>query len=205
MKIAARELNLLGITLAVVLLALTYLVLDPKFQEWAQFGVQREELEARKEAAQRLLDSRDGVEARMAEFRKGLPVFPMGKKVESELMPALEQMVKQQGLTLTRRGSPDAERQAGDLYETSTTCEWEGDLTALVNFLYAQQAQGAVSDLRQLSVQPTGGQNTPAGRLKGSFTMDYAYRREAGATESKPEAASPEPVAEAEQPEWTTP
>jgi hypothetical protein len=197
MKIAARELNLLGITAAVVLLALTYLALEPKFQEWTEFRAQREDLLARQATAQQLLDSRETVEARLAEFRQGLPVFPAGKKAEAEVLLALEKSL--QGLQLTR-SEADAERQAGDLYETALTCYWEGDLSALVNFLYAQQSQGAVSDVRQLSVQPAGGQGTPVGRLKGTFTMDYAYRREVGATESKPETASPAPAATAEQP-----
>jgi len=197
MKIAPRELNLLGATLAVVLLGLTYLALEPKVQEWAEFRDQREEWLARRDSAQKLLDSRGAVEARLAEFRQGLPVFAAGKKAEAELMRSLEQMVSQQGLTLTRR-EPSAEREAGDLYETSITCYWEGDLPALVNFLYAQQSQGVVSDVRQLSVQPAGGKDVPAGRLKGTFTMDYAYRREAGATESKSEPAGPVPAAVAE-------
>lgn len=199
MKIAARELNLLGITLAVVLLALTYLALEPKFQEWADFRAQREDLLARQEAAQLLLDSRPTVEARLAEFRQGLPVFSAGKKAEAELLQSLEKMVGQHNLTLTRR-EPDAERQAGDLYETAITCYWEGDLAALVHFLYAQQSQGAVSDVRQLSVQPAGGKDAPADSLKGTFTIDYAYRREAGATENKPEPAAAAPAAEAGQP-----
>ena len=199
MKIAARELNLLGITLAVVLLALTYLALEPKFQEWADFRAQREDLLARQEAAQLLLDSRPTVEARLAEFRQGLPVFSAGKKAEAELLQSLEKMVGQHNLTLTRR-EPDAERQAGDLYETAITCYWEGDLAALVNFLYAQQSQGAVSDVRQLSVQPAGGKDAPADSLKGTFTIDYAYRREAGATENKPEPAAAVPAAETGQP-----
>ena len=195
MKIAAREMNLLFATLAVVLLALTYLALEPKLQEWADFGAQREDLEARRAKAQQLLDGREAVESKLAEFRQGLPVFAAGKKAEADLLLALEKMVAQQGLTLTRR-NPDAERSAGDLYETSITCDWEGDLAGLVNFLHAQQSQGAVSDVRQLSVQPAGGQNVPEGRLKGSFAMDYAYRREAGATESKPEAAGSAPAAQ---------
>ena len=199
MKIAARELNLLGLTLAVVVLALTYLALEPKIQEWSGFRAQREELAARREAAQQLLDSRGTVEARLAEFRQGLPVFAANKKAEAELLLGLEQMVQQQGLTLTRREA-DAERQAGDLFETSITCYWEGDLEALVNFLHAQQSRGAVSDVRQLSVQPAGGPNVPAGRLKGTFTMDYAYRREAAAAEPQPDAAGPAPAAEAAQP-----
>ena len=199
MKIAARELNLLGLTLAVVLLALSYLALEPLFQEWADFRAQREDLLARQAAAQQLLDSRPDVEARLEEFRQGLPTFPAGKKVEAELLQALEKMVGQHDLALTRREA-DAERQAGDLYETAITCYWEGDLPALVHFLHAQQSQGAVSDVRQLSVQPAGGKDVPAGRLKGTFTFDYAYRREAGATEPKPEPAAAPPAAETGQP-----
>ena len=195
MKIAARELNLLAATLAVVVLALTYLAVEPKLQEWAEFRDQHEELAARQETAQQLLDSRETVAARLAEFREGLPVYPAGKKIEADLLLALERMAAQHGLTLTRREA-DAEREAGDLYETSITCSWEGDLTGLVNFLYAQQSQGAVSDVRQLSVQPAGGKGVPEDRLKGTFTMDYAYRREAGGPESKPEAAGLEPAAQ---------
>lgn len=199
MKIAARELNLLGLTIAVVVLALTYLALEPRIQEWTDFRTQREDLLARQAAAQQMLDSQGAVESRLTEFRQGLPVFPAGKRVESDLLLGLEKMAGQQGLTLTKRDAA-AEVQAGDLYETSITCDWEGELPALVHFLYAQQSQGAVSDVRELSVQPAGGQGAPAGRLKGSFTMEYAYRREAGATVSKPESAGPAPAAETAQP-----
>ena len=199
MKIAARELNLLGATLAILLLALTYLALEPKFREWSDFRQQREDLLARQATAQQLLDSRESVEARLAEFRTGLPVFAAGKRAESELMPQLEKLAGEQGLVLTRRNAAP-EREAGDLFEISITCDWEGDLPSLVNFLYAQQGQGAISDVRQLSVQPAGGKDVPVDRLKGAFNMDYAFRREAGATESKPEAASEPPAEETAQP-----
>jgi uncharacterized protein YlxW (UPF0749 family) len=198
-KIAAREWNLLALTLGVVLLALTYLALEPKIKEWTEFQERREDLQARLEMAQQLLDSREAVETRLQEFRQGLTVFAAGKKAESELLLGLEKLTSQHGLVLTRREA-DAERQAGDLYETSITCYWEGDLPALVNFLYAQQAQGAVSDVRQLSVQPATGQGAAPGRLRGTFTMDHAYRRETCATETKPEPpAGPAPAA-GEQP-----
>ena len=199
MKIAARELNLLGLTLAVVVLALTYLALDPKLKEWTEFRDQRADLVARRDLAQRWLDSRPEVEARLAEFRRGLPVFAAGKKAEAELLQTLEKTASQHNLSLTRREA-DAERQAGDLYETAVTCYWEGDLPALVNFLYAQQSQGAVSDVRQLSVQPVAGRDVPVGHLKGTFTIDFAYRREAGVPETKPEPAPAAPPAETDQP-----
>jgi len=199
MKIAAREMNLLSITIAVLLLAMTYLVLEPKFQEWGAFRSEREELQIRLEGANQMLDSQPMVESRLAEFRKGLPVFDVDNSVEPELMEALDALASQQGLILDNRKG-GAEREEGDLYETSITCAWQGDLTSLVNFLYAQQSQGAVSDVRQLSVQPAGGRNMPADRLKGTFIMDYAYRRESGAIESPPEPVSPAPVTEAAQP-----
>ncbi len=192
MKLAARELNLLGLTLAAVVLGLTYLWLEPKLAEWTEFRTAREDLAARREAAERLLASREEVEARLAEFRGGLPVYAAGKKAEAELLLGLEQMAGQHRLTLTRRNA-GAERQAGDLFETAITCDWEGDLPALVNFLYAQQSQGAVSDVRQLAVQPVGGRDVPVGHLKGNFTMDYAYRRDAGGAESKADAAPAAP------------
>ena len=69
-----------------------------------------------------------------------------------------------------------------------------------MNFLYAQQSQGAVSDVRQLSVQPVAGRDVPAGFLKGTFTIDFAYRREAGGPEPKPEPAPAAPPAETDQP-----
>lgn len=69
-----------------------------------------------------------------------------------------------------------------------------------MTFLYGQQVQGAVSDVRQLSVQPDAGRGAPAGHLKGTFTIDFAYRREAGAPETKPEPAPAAPPAETDQP-----
>ena len=199
MKIAPREMNLLFATLAVVLLAGTYLALEPHIKEWSEFQGIREDLEGRRNAAQRLLDSRGTVVSRLDEFREGLPVYPGGKKVEAELLLALERMAGEQGLVLTRREA-DAEREAGDLYETAITCYWEGDLPALVHFLHAQQSQGAISDVRQLSVQPSSGRGEPPGRLKGTFTMDFAYRRGPGATETKPAIAEAAPAAEEAQP-----
>jgi hypothetical protein len=197
MKIAARELNLLFATLAVVLLAGTYLVLEPHIDEWAQFDSLREDLLQRRDSAQQMLDSREAVEARLAEFREGLPTYPASKKVEAELLLGLERMAAQHGLVLTRREA-DVEREAGDLYETAITCHWEGDLPALVHFLHAQQSQGAVSDVRQLSISPAAGRGQPPGRLRGTFTMDFAYRRESGSTEPPPADAEPAPSPEAQ-------
>lgn len=188
MKMAPRERNLLFATLAVGLLAATWAFLAPQRLEWKDYQDRREDLEDRLAKAERMLGQKGDVEARLAEFRKGVPVFAEGKRAESELLPEVDRMASRHGLALVRRSASDKEREAGDLYETTLTCEWEGTLEALVHFLYDQQSQGVVSDIRQLRIQPQSG--AKLGTLKGGFEMDCAYRRgEAAAAE--PAAAKP--------------
>ena len=66
MKIAAREMNLLGLTLGVLLLALTYLGLEPKIREWSEFRAARDELQVRRDEA------RDMVQEAWVEILRGL-------------------------------------------------------------------------------------------------------------------------------------
>ena len=187
MKMAPRERNLLFATLAVALLAGTWAFLAPQRAEWKDFQDRRGDLEDRLAKAERMLGQQADVESRLAEFRKGVPVFAEGKRAESELLPEVDRMASRHGLALVRRSASDKEREAGDLYETTLSCEWEGTLEALVHFLYDQQLQGVVSDIRQLRIQPQSG--AKLGTLKGGFEMDCAYRREAagGAAEEAAE------------------
>ena len=177
MNLAPRELKLLGATILVVLVAGTWLFLAPAIDEWNAHEKKIADLETRRSVAERLLRNKPHLEEEMAEFLAGLPVYPMGKKAESTLLPALEALG---GDLLTKR-EVGAERPARDLYETSITCHWQGSLDRLVHFLYDQQSQGAASDMRMLSVQTGSGSggNKAKGQLNGRFTLDYAYRREA--------------------------
>ena len=186
---APRERNLLFATLAVALLAGTWAFLAPQRAEWKDYRDRRDDLDERLAKAERMLGQQADVETRLAEFRKGVPVFAEGKRAEAELLPEVDRMASRHGLALVRRSASDKEREAGDLYETTLTCEWEGTLDALVHFLYDQQSQGVVSDIRQLRIQPQTG--AKLGTLKGGFEMDCAYRREAagGGAEAGGEAA----------------
>lgn len=198
MKIAARELNLLALTLAVILVAVTYLALEPLLQEWQGFREQHEELQDRMTRAQHVLATRENVAERLEKIRQGLPAFPATKKVEADLLLSLEKMAAQHGVVLTRR-TAEAERPAevGDLFETAITCDWEGTLGALVQFLFAQQTESMVSDVRHLSVQPAGGPKAQPDQLKGAFTIHYAYRRETAPAEITIETPVAESSAEA--------
>lgn len=178
MKMAPRERNLLFATLSVALLAGTWAFLAPQRAEWKDYQDRRDDLDDRLAKAERMLAQQPDVEARLAEFRAGVPVFAEGKRAEAELLPEVDRMASRHGLALVRRSASDKEREAGDLYETTLSCEWEGTLDALVHFLYEQQSQGVVSDIRQLRIQPQTG--AKLGTLKGGFEMDCAYRRDTG-------------------------
>jgi Tfp pilus assembly protein PilO len=147
--------------------------------EWQQLNEDISDISDRMQVTQHALSQRDTWEARLADFRQSLPRHAADKEVTAELLKNLEQTAREHGLILLRR-EPDQEKSLGDLYEVAIHCTWEGQLDALVHFLYAIQVQGAILDIRQLTVTPT--DNSP-NQLKGSFTVDHAYSREQGGSE----------------------
>lgn len=184
MKLAASELKLLCITLAVVVLGVTYLFGKPKIEEWKTFHMQRTELEDRLTQAEALLQSRPDMETRLAAFRDGLPVFPPSMQSPgAELMANLERMTRTHGIVLLTRQTGE-EHEIGDLFEVAISGRWEGTLESLVRFLHAQQSLGPVSDVKDLTISPAANRNTASDKLSGSFIIDYAYRRSDAANPS---------------------
>jgi Tfp pilus assembly protein PilO len=169
-----RELVLGWITLVAVILGVTYWVGIPKYRAWKESVAEMETLETRMQHARHLLKRRGQIDKELDAFKEDMPRYPADKQVTAEMLSNLERTARQHGLILLRR-DPDKERKLDDLYEVSIRCSWEGNLEALVRFLYAIQSQGAMMDIRQLTVLPV--QKQP-GRLKGGFTVDYAYSRE---------------------------
>lgn len=184
---SSRELSLAWITMVVVLLAATYWFGQPRVQEWKDAIKARETLNGRRREAERMLEQQDGVNASMAALRQQLPQYAAGKDVSAELLMLIERTANENALVLLRR-QPEKEKSVGDLYEVAIDYTWEAELDALVRFLYALQVQGAILDVRQLTVTPAQG----PGRLKGSFTVDYAYTRTGtglGSVTTQPAAA----------------
>ena len=187
MKISTRETVLGWLTMVVILFGVTCLVGQSRLAEWKEVGKVKAGLKDRRVLAEHLLDQREQVNKDLDEFRNQIPQHPMGKDVTAELLKTLEKTASDNGLTLLRR-EPDKEKSVGDLYELSITCSWEAELDPLVRFLYALQVQGAILDIRQLTVTP--GSGVP-GRLKGNFTVDCAYTRPSsglGSVQVQPEA-----------------
>lgn len=173
MNLNPRETRLALITLLAVLGGLSFWLVEPRYEAWRRDQDEAALLLRRQVTAQRLLDQSEELESRLAALREELPQHPQGTDVTAQILRNLQQFADQHNFTLLRR-EPEPERQIGDLYELAITCTWEGDLTALVRFLYALQAQGAIVDVRQLTVSPV--QGAP-GQLRGALTVDYAYSR----------------------------
>ncbi len=176
MNVTTREWGLGAATFVVVLLGATYWVGEPRVKELRDIERSRQGLVALRKSAEGLIARQGDVDQKLAELRKQLPEHPQGKDVTAETMMMLERKAQESGLTLLRR-DPDKEKSVGDLYEVAIKCTWEGDLGAVVHFLYALQEQGAILDVSQLQMSPSQGGTD---RLKGNFTVDCAYSRASG-------------------------
>lgn len=175
MKLNTRELGLAWVTAITVILAGTYWFAEPKVQEWKDIQKARETLRLKRREAEHLLGGKDDINRRLDAIRGQLPSHPSGKDVTAELLRMLERTAQQHSIALLRREA-ERERSAGDIYEVSINCNWEGDLDAVARFLYALQSQGAILDVRQLTMSPIPGGKI---RLKGNCTVDFAYTRKA--------------------------
>jgi Tfp pilus assembly protein PilO len=188
MRLSTRELSLAWVTTVVIVVGLTYWFGRTKAQGWRSAGQAREALAIRKRTAEHLLKDQDQVNARLEVLRKQLPQYPASKDVTAEILMTIERTAQQHGLILLRR-VPEKEKSVGDLYEVAIDCSWEGELDAITHFLYALQVQGAILDVSQLTMSP--GQGGP-GRLKGTFTANYAYTRATAGLDSV--QTQPEPA-----------
>jgi len=174
MKISIRELKLLWITLVVLMLGGGYWWVSPRLKVMQERRAEEDQLKRRQQMAEYKINRSTEINNELNVLREKLPRHSMDAHVTAELLKTIEQTATEHGLMLIKR-DPGKERNLGDLYEVSITCTWEGDLNALVHFLYAIQSKGIIMDIQLLQVQPKQGQ---VDVLKGRFTIDCAYIRE---------------------------
>lgn len=178
MNLSRRESVLAFLTGSVLLMGLSYLLGAPAIERWRAAADQCRRFGNEANIAKRLIAQRGEWENRYEEQRAGIPRHGPNDPVNAVLLKRVEQLATENGLTLNRV-QPDKEKNIGDLCELAIDCAWEGSLEALVHFLYAVQKQGAILDVRQLTMSPS--QNA-AGRLKGNFTIFFAFSREGAAS-----------------------
>ena len=183
MNLSRREITMAVVTLLLVLVGGTWLLGRPLVKRWTDAAVQRQRLADENRLSARLIRQRDDVGSRLAAIQSRLPRFKPGQPVTAELLKTLKRLADEFQVAITRV-EPDQEKQVGDLSEIAINCQWDSTLEGMVRFLHAVQAQGAVLDIRQITMAPA---QSAAGRLKGSFTVFCAFSR----TEEDAPAAAP--------------
>ena len=183
MKLSSREMILVITTLSAVLIGVTYWLGGSHIEKQKRLGEDRERLIHQIELHKRIIAEQTNWVDRLAELQSQLPVYDEKTAVTAELLKEIKRIADENRLDLVRT-QPYREEQVGSLYELGVSCNWEGNLDALVHFLYAIQSQGIRFDARQLSAQPDAKQE---GRLKGSMIIECAYQK------GKSEIQNPKP------------
>jgi len=186
MNISPREWKLAWLAGMAILLGVSYWGGRPRVQEFQRRRNELRETRQQIELAERLLAQRGEIERELGELRARLPRHPPRRDLTTEFLRRLDTVAQQTGLSLARR-DPEKEIATGFLYETRVNCTWEGGLEALVRFLHTLPGDNLLLDVRQLTINPVAG---ATGRLRGNFSVDFIYSREAtGETAGSPAGA----------------
>jgi hypothetical protein len=169
-----RELLLATVTGAVLLLGGSFLIARPK---WEQMKVVREEqAQVRKELEEyrKLALEKDRWGKEMESVKGMLAKYPADQAMDVVWLSTMDNKARKNAVNITRRRAVE-EKQVGDVYELPIECsEWDGSLAALTHFLFELQTEGAMFDVRQLTVRQVKG----SGQLRGGFTLFCAYIKE---------------------------
>lgn len=173
MKISEREMILGAATLAVLLIAFTFIVGRPVIDKYKELGDnvdQQKRLLAKQRA---MIAARSDWDARFTKISKLMPEFPAERKMDIHWLTVMDQIAAKNGLIITKRQVGE-EKQIGDVYElTIDVREWQGSLDALTHFLFDLQDLGVMLDIKQLYVKPLDASN-----LRGRFTLNCAFSRQ---------------------------
>lgn len=173
MRMSNREMILGMATLAAILFGFTYWMAGSKIAEQREMSKEKVRLRRQIQLHKRILEEQSTWIDRLDELQAQLPVYGRKVSVNVELPPRISEVAREHGLEILQI-RPTGEKQIGSLYELSVQCDFQGDLEALVHFLYDLHSQGLRFDIQQIGVKPVAKQE---GQLKGSMIINCAYRR----------------------------
>lgn len=193
MNLSRRETVMAVVTLLIVVLGGSVFLGRPLWTKWKNAAGERQRLANENRLNERLIKQRGEVADRLGAIRGRLPRFRPDQPVTAELLKTVKKLADESQVAITRM-EPDQEKQVGDLSEVAIDCQWDATLEGIVRFLYAIQVQGAILDIRQITVAPA---QSAAGRLKGTFTVFCAFSRTEEEAAPAEVAAPAEPAAAA--------
>lgn len=174
MKMSSREIILAWLTCLAIIGGVTFWFIEPRLRTLRDMSRRITIAERKIERDQNLLNTRQEWNQRLTELRKTLTKYPQDKDLTAEYLKLIERLAKENNLTLVQR-RPDKEKTQGGLYELSINCTWEGNLEAIVRFLYTLEQQDVSMTIEELTISTISGKND---QLRGSFSLICAYTRE---------------------------
>jgi len=179
MHVSPRETMLLLLTATAAIYGGTYFMLRDKVDEASVLRMKRQQLQGEITQSRRLIEGRARWEKEYKQVSTNLPVFPADKKMEVHWLSLMDETASRYGVSILKRQN-EPEQQNGEVYEMPIECrDWEASLDGFVRFLFDLQSQGAMLDIRQLTIKPKDEKT-----LRGRFQLYCAYIRE-----GKPPAA----------------
>ena len=186
MKASARELTLAAVALVIALFGITGMVARSQIEKWSKALGANAELQRLIDEERGLIAQRDAWEGRYEAVASLMPVFSRDREVTTHWLGLMDRLAFKNKLTIRQRMAGE-EKTVGDVHELSIECrEWLGKEGALAHFLHDLQSEGAMLDMRQISIKP----DKKSGQLKGRFTLYCAYMREEPETTPEPDEAT---------------
>lgn len=182
MIISNKEKALLAITIIVMLYAFIGISFRKKFDGYKeQKRIQAEKVQLIN-SYQNLINQKAYWEDSYQKYSEKMPTFTHNKQVETHWSGILDRIASANKVTIISR-SIGKELRVGDIYEMAIDCKWEGDLKPLVSFLYDIHAEGAMLDIRKLTIRAN--KNKSVG-LSGNLTIFCAYMRDDSNSQKEP-------------------
>jgi hypothetical protein len=173
MRISQREIVLAIATGTVVLFGMSAILAKSRIDEWKETGKKQESIAAEIKINRKTIADRPVWEKKLGELQKALPEYPAAKKMDVQWLSTMDELAGKHGVKILKRQAGE-EKMVGDVYELPIECkEWEGNLNAIVHFLFDLQSQGAMLDIRQLQMKPKSGEV-----LRGYFSLYCAYAKQ---------------------------
>ncbi len=189
MRLSSREATLSWVVGLLILLGLTYWVVAPRVRIWMEIVENRKQMVDRIALMEHLVQSQGQWDSRLNAVKTRLAKYSAGQDVTADYLKILERVAKDNHVNLGRR-QPKKEKRHGNLYELAIDCSWEGDLEALVRFLFALEQETVTMDVERLTVSmKPGGKD----QMRGNFTVMCIYSRSGNPpSEGKSAGSKPE-------------
>jgi hypothetical protein len=173
MRISDRELTLAVVSGAAVLIGVTILGARPFLVEARELRERQVTLRQDMEQDRTLAADKDRWMKEMDGLKGMLARFPAEQRMDVHWLSVMDRKAAQHSVSIVRRKAGE-EKPAGEVFELPIECsDWEGSLDSLVHFLFELQSEGAMFDVRQLTVKPKG-----RNLFRGGFSLSCAYVKE---------------------------